>query len=296
MDTENLKLFISACETGSLLKVATRKNLSTPTLSRKIKQLEDEIGTTLLKRGRRGVQPTPEGLMLLEKASMLLSLIDDLSDKMKRDSHQQRSGVIKVMGSYSMTAGELLNDIERFLAIEENKNVRVNLMEADKQTIVETVRSGHATIGVFWDATGIFDLETVPYRLDQAAAVAHESHPLAKRKELSYLDLMDYPSVRTKTTRLVEAMLERTGQVDQRLSSNRIEVPSFEALMRLVSTGRYVGACPMQVAETYADVFKLKIIPLVDKWAQRRHVVGCTNIQALNPAERALFDHLKAQA
>jgi len=150
MNTENLRLFISACETGSLLKVANRKNLSTPTLSRKIKQLEEEIGTTLLKRGRRGVQPTPQGLLLLEKATNLITLIDDLRGEMPNHSHQ-RSGVIKIIASYSMTAGELLTDLEQFLSLEENKNVRINLMEADKQTIVETIRSGEASMGVFWD-------------------------------------------------------------------------------------------------------------------------------------------------
>jgi len=113
---------------------------------------------------------------------------------------------------------------------------------------------------------------------------------------MSYLDMMNYPTVRTKTTRLVEAMLERSGLIDQHLSSNRIETPTFEALIRLVSTGRYVGACPAQVAQIYADHFKLKIIPLADKWAQRRHLIGCTKIQALGSAERALFDYLQTKA
>lgn len=294
MNIENLRLFVSACEAGSLLKVASREHLSTPTLTRKIQQLEQDIGTTLLKRGRRGVQPTPEGLLLLEKSTHLLGLVDDLRDSLAGHG-KQRSGVITVMGSYSMTAGRLLSDIHNYLSAEENKKVRVVLKEADKQTIVDHVRSGRAAMGVFWDATETSGLETFPYCHDHAAVVVHHTHPLAKQSSVSYKDIIPYQTVRTKTTQLVEAMLERSGTIESVAQNNRIEVPTFEALLRLVSHGHYAGICPAEVAEVYADFFELKILLLTDRWAHRRHVIGCLNTSALTAAARGLLDYLCAQ-
>jgi DNA-binding transcriptional LysR family regulator len=295
MDTEILRLFVSSCEIGSLLQVAHRENLSAPTLTRKIKQLESEMGVPLLKRGRKGVQPTPEGLLLLEKSTTLLGLIDGLHDLLPAHN-KKRSGVVTIIGSFSMTAGRLLDDIQTFLSLEENKDVQINLKEADKQTIVDTVRSGHAAIGVFWDATETGGLQTFPYGNDTAACVVHKSHPLANREQLSYKEMARYQTVRTKTTRLVEVMLERSGSIDAMTQNNRVEVPTFEALLRLVGTGHYAGICPKEVANLYAEFFDLKIIPLSDRWANRRHVIGCINSAALTSAARGLLEHLRAQA
>lgn len=294
MDIENLRLFVSICEAGSLLKVARHEQLSASTLTRKIQQLEQDIGIKLLKRGRRGVQPTPEGQLLLEKSTHMLGLFDDLRGSVAGHG-KQRSGVITVMGSYSMTAGRLLSDIHNYLSAEENKNVRIILKEADKQTIVDHVRSGRAAMGVFWDATETSGLETFPYCHDHAAVVVHHAHPLAKKSNVSYKDIIPYQTVRTKTTQLVEAMLERSGTIESVAPNNRIEVPTFEALLRIVSHGDFVGICPAEVAEVYAEFFKLEILPLKDKWAHRRHVIGCLNTAALTTAARSLLDHLSAQ-
>lgn len=295
MDTENLRLFVAACQAGSLLQVATREHLSPPTLTRKIQQLEAEIGMPLLKRSRQGVQPTPEGLLVLEKSAALLGMLDDLRDCLPtRD--KQRSGVITLMGSYSMTAGKLLDDVASFLSMAENRHVRIVLREADKQSIVDALRVGHAALGVFWNATETSDLETFPYGHDQGAVVVHETHALAQQAVLAYQDLLPYETVRTKSTRMVEIMLERSGQITSMPHHNRAEVPTFEALLRMVKTGRYAGICPAEVAHIYAATFCLKVLPLSDRWAHRRHVVGCVNTRALSVSERALLDHLCAQA
>ncbi len=295
METENLRLFAAVCEMGSFHHVASREEMSAPTLTRKIQQLETELGTPLLKRGRRGVQATPEGLLLLEKSRHLLGLVEDLQNLLP-SKQKQHAGIVTVMGSFSMTAGRLLDDIAGFLSLEENKNVRIILKEADKQTIVESVRAGRAAMGVFWDATETSGLQTFPYCYDKGAIVVHRSHPLAQRESLTYQEAAFYQTVRTKTTRLVEVMLERSGVLDRLSQNNRIEVPTFEALLRLVKKGAYAGLCPREVAQIYADSFELTIIPLTDRWANRRHVIGCINSASLTAAARGLLDHLCAQA
>lgn len=295
MDIENIKLFVMVCEAGSMLQVATREHLSAPTLSRKIKQLEAQTGVALLKRGRRGVQPTPEGLLMLEKATALLNMAQELHNLLP-SRRSQHSGVVTVMGSFSMTAGQLLDDIHDFLMLEENRNVRVVLKEADKQTIVDGVRAGRAALGVFWDATETSGLQTYPYRHDRGSVIVHPSHPLAKRDTVSYAEVICYATVHTKTMKLVESMLERSGMIESGSQNNRLEVPTFEALLRVVRKGSLVGICPREVAQVYQESFGLKILPLADRWADRRHVIGCLNVAALTPAARSLLEHLQARA
>jgi len=290
MDIDTLKLFVSACELGNLSRVARRENVSPPTVTRRIQQLEKELGRPLIKRVHRGIAPTPEGRVLMEKSASLLAHLNNLHAAMPH----HRSGTVTVMGSYSMTAGQLLNDIERFLALEENKNVSINLKESDKQTIADELRAGNAELGIFWNATDTSGLQLTPYRQDRAAAVVHKSHPLAQLDAVSFEEAVKYETVRTKTTHMVELMLERTGSISKIPQKNRVEVPTFEALLRLVKNGRYVGICPEEIAAPFVDFYALKIIPLSDRWACRNHVIACSDSLTLPAAAAALLEHLKA--
>jgi DNA-binding transcriptional LysR family regulator len=295
MDTETLRLFVAACELGNFSQLARRENLSAPTITRRIQQLEVEMGASLLVRAHKGVKPTPEGRLLLEKSATLLSCLHEISQLIPRQPQRQRAGVVSVIGSYSMTAGRLLTDIDKFLELEENKDIRIQLKEGDKQTIADELRTGAAELGIFWNVTDTSGLELFTYHRDQIAAVMSAQHPLASVPVISYAVVAQHESVRTKTTRHVELMLERTGGIKQITQKNRVEVPSFEALLRLVKTGRYVGLCPAEVAAQYEHHFDLKIRPLSDGWASRNHVIACNSLAAISPAARALLDHLLAQ-
>jgi len=76
MDLKHLRSFVAVVEEGSVLRGAQRLNMAQPALSRRIQDLEAELGCALLKRGPRGVSTTPAGLALYRDA---LSLIDDLN-------------------------------------------------------------------------------------------------------------------------------------------------------------------------------------------------------------------------
>lgn len=78
-----------ACETarvGSLNKAAANLFISQPSLSRAIKELEAELGTTIFDRTHKGMVLTPEGEMFLEYAERILSQIDDLESMYKNNA------------------------------------------------------------------------------------------------------------------------------------------------------------------------------------------------------------------
>lgn len=294
MDAESLQLFVSVCKAGSLIKVASRMHVSPSSITKRIQKLEKDFGTTLIQRVHRGVEPTMAGQLLLEKSMNLLRQMDEMRQMMGMYG-DLNSGVVTLMGSYSMTAAKLVDDVTRFLLLNENKNVCVHVHEGDKQSIVDALRDGRVSLGVLWTATETAGLELYPYYEDRAAVVVCKTHPLALRDEVAYKDLIEYETVRTKTTRKMELMLERVGSIDVLTQHNRAEVPGFEALLRMVQKSHFVGLCPMEVAEQYADVFQIKAIKLSDAWASRTHVIACQNSEILSPAGRALLNYLRAQ-
>ncbi|MBV1918044.1 MAG: LysR family transcriptional regulator [Sphingomonadaceae bacterium] len=81
MELKHLRYFTASVEEGSLQGAAQRLNVAQPALSRRVRDLEAELGCELLVRGARGVTATPAGLALYRDA---IAMLDDLSESMQR--------------------------------------------------------------------------------------------------------------------------------------------------------------------------------------------------------------------
>src|SRR5262245_38459153 len=75
MDLKQLEYFVRATELGSVTKAANLMNVAQPALSRQIRQLEEELGESLLIRTGRGVKTTEAGARLLEHGRGILRLV-----------------------------------------------------------------------------------------------------------------------------------------------------------------------------------------------------------------------------
>ncbi|PIV77441.1 MAG: LysR family transcriptional regulator [Rhodobacteraceae bacterium CG17_big_fil_post_rev_8_21_14_2_50_63_15] len=78
MDTRFLETFIMVCDCGSIAGAARRLNLTSAALSQRLRALEDDLGHQLIVRAGRTVQPTEEGLAILEPARSLIEFTRDL--------------------------------------------------------------------------------------------------------------------------------------------------------------------------------------------------------------------------
>ena len=85
MDLQVLRCFCAVAAEGSLSKAAQRLHYAQSNLSTRIAQLEQEIGSPLFYRNRRGVVLTPKGELLLKYATSLLNLAEDAMIAMKDD-------------------------------------------------------------------------------------------------------------------------------------------------------------------------------------------------------------------
>lgn len=82
MDLEALGFFVAAAEAGSLSEAARRTGVPLPTLSRRVRKLEDNLGMRLLERGPRGLALTPAGTQLLADAAPALATLSQAQQRL----------------------------------------------------------------------------------------------------------------------------------------------------------------------------------------------------------------------
>ena len=83
MELRHLRYFLVVGELLSFTKASVQLRIAQPALSRRIQDLEDEIGVDLLKRSSRGVTLTAEGKLFLEKTRHLLRLADEAVEQVR---------------------------------------------------------------------------------------------------------------------------------------------------------------------------------------------------------------------
>lgn len=294
LDLTSLRLFAAVCETGNIARAGEKASIVASAISKRLAQLEDTVGTPLFVRKRHGVTPTAAGQTLLEHARTML----DSAARIERDMQAYTSGVrgqVRILASVSAMAESLADDVASFLQKPGHGNIQVDMEERVSPEIVRGIREGAASLGVCWDATDRGQLQSRYYRSDHLCMVVPAKHPLSTKRSVRFAQTLDYEHVGLPVNSAVQVMLQReAGQIGRKLN-HRVVVNNFEAAMRVVRAGLAVSLVPLEVADTYVAAYGLKIVPLAERWAERRFIICFRDAQSLPPAAQLLVDHLVAR-
>src|SRR6201998_1325756 len=91
MELRHLRYFVAVADAGSLTLAAEESlHTSQPSLSRQIRDLEDEVGAQLLTRSARGIELTPAGRAFLEHARLVLAQVEAAGEAARRGAHSTK--------------------------------------------------------------------------------------------------------------------------------------------------------------------------------------------------------------
>lgn len=292
IDIKTLRLFVAVCDHRNIARAAQEAHIEPSAVSKRIAQLESELGVPLLSRSRRGVEPMPAGLALLEHARTVIFTIERMASDVAALSGGLK-GRVSICASPSAIAEALLDDIASFMREPENKNIRVDIEERISAEIVRQLREGTSSIGVCWDNVDLQGLQKQPYRRDRLAVAVHPEHPLAGKKSISFEQTLSYDHVGLPPNTSVHTMLRRAAASVGKTINYRVIVSNFDATFRVAAAGLGISVVPVEVAETYRRALGMKIIPLNDAWAHRRFVISFKDFDALQPAAQRLVEYLR---
>jgi DNA-binding MarR family transcriptional regulator len=111
MELRVLRYFLTVAQEESFSRAAEKLHLSQPTLSRQLKDLEDEFGKQLLIREPRRILLTEDGLLLRRRAEEILSLVDKTTGELLRN--EEISGDIRVGAGESIHFGQIMAVAQR---------------------------------------------------------------------------------------------------------------------------------------------------------------------------------------
>jgi len=293
IDIVTLRLFIAVCEEGNIARAADREAIVASAVSRRIAAVEEDFGTPLLIRGRRGIKPTAAGETMLRQAREVLRAMDRLSAELS-DFSSGVHGHVRVVASPAALAEHLAEDIGSFL--ESSQRVVVSTDERVSPDVVRAVLEGAAEIGILWDATDLTNFEVVPYRRDRLCLVVRPGHPLASRKEVHFEEIVDQISIGLAPGGMMDTMLRRKAALLSRTLSYRVEVSGVDVAVRFVAAGLGAGVMPREAASSHGKASSLVFVPIADRWADRQFVIITRRATVQAPPTRLLIDHLLRRA
>lgn len=289
-DLESLSVFLAAVEECSIFAAAKRNHIVASAASKRISLLEQRAGTPLLYRHSRGVRPTPAGEALYHHAKRLEEHLRRISNELSEYANGVR-GHVRIHANLTAMVQYLPKDLSSFL--QENPEIRLDLVERTSDQVIQAVASGLTDIGICSttpDAT--LDLDVLTYGVDQLVVVVRPSHRLARRRGVRFSELLDEDIVSltygTSIHKLCASAAERLG----RTLRVRMEVTDFEAMRNMVASGLGVGVLPMPSVAPYLDIMSLRMIPLSEPWGKRPLNIVARRFQALPLPSQLLVRHL----
>ena len=200
MELRHLRYFVAVAEAESLTVAAERKlHTSQPSLSRQIRDLEDEIGAQLLSRSARGIELTPAGRAFLDHARLVLSQVEAAAEAARRVAHPA-----KPCFTMGFLTGHELTWMPEALRIlrDELPNIDVMISSQYSPQLANALLKGTIDAAFLRKERGVPDLAFRPLVKEPLVVVLPSDHRLAALKAISHAPVYEtirMQKVHTKT-------------------------------------------------------------------------------------------------
>src|SRR6202521_2415160 len=187
-DLVDLQLFVAVADARSITGGALRAHLALASASARIKGLEAALGAALLKRGRRGVEPTAAGESLLDHARIILHNVE----MMRGDLAAYASGAKASVHLLANTSG-LSVHLPKALAafLREHPDFNADIEEGESTDIAAAIVAGAADIG-FAAAHALPEhVERFLFSEDRLTLVAPRRGAFAGRRQVDFQEVAD---------------------------------------------------------------------------------------------------------
>ena len=193
MEIRVLRYFMAIAREGNLTGAAGFLHVTQPTLSRQIRELEEELGQTLFIRNSHGMELTAEGMLLRKRAEEILSMVDKTEAEFQ--AMENLVGGDVYIGGGETKGIQLVAQIARELR-ESYPEIHYHLYSGNSEDVTERLDKGLLDFGILIQPADIskYDYIDLPAQ-DTWGVLMRRDSPLAGKASIRKRDLLGLPLI-----------------------------------------------------------------------------------------------------
>lgn len=250
MEIRVLKYFLAVASEQNISNAAELLHLTQPTLSRQLKNLEEEIGKTLFIRGKRKITLTADGILFKRRAEEIIDLV-------KKTESEFSSFSEDLMGEIFIGGGETLG--MKFIAktlkqLHENyPNIRYNIFSGNGDDVCEKLDNGLLDFGILTEPIDInkYSYLKLPY-YDTWGILMKKDSILAKLDMINPKDIINLPLICSRQSLIKKSLSNWIGTNYENLNIVATYNLIFNAAL-MVNEGLGYAICFDKLIETTAN-------------------------------------------
>src|SRR6266403_157445 len=246
MDVNQLEVFLGVAREKSFSRAAQSLHRTQPAVSQAIRRLEAELGEPLFDRSSKDGSMTAAGRVLFDYAHQMLNLRHNAHTAIRelRDLHR---------GKLSLSANEytvmsLLPLIPIFRA--RHPHIKIEVKRSLASRIPGEILGREVEIGVVSFKPADQAIKSIPIGTDELALVVAPDHPLAAKKVVSVRELGAESFIAHNVPSPYREKVVKTFEKQRTPLNISMEMPTLEAIKRLVEKGLGVALVPRLSAQT----------------------------------------------
>lgn len=288
-----LQTFALVYELGSLVKAANRLAITQPAVTKRLQELESDIGVALFRRAGRGVEPTAYGDALFGHATTVLSELRAAANDL--NAIHDGDGGSTVVGASPVAAKLVARAIIHLKMKRPKINVRIET--GSYEALHALLETGAIDMMVARFADGRHGKRTVRQALadEPLCLIVRSGHPALDLPTASLSDLVGFQWVLPTADEVVRSEMDRVFRdAGLSLPERLVETTSISATREMIAGGDAITISPRLI---YLDDFEQKTfstLPINLPISLNPIGITCRRAPALAPPAAALFDTLKS--
>lgn len=260
MDINALQAFAAVAEHSSFSAAAARLHLTQPAVSKRIRQLEDELGQRLFDRIARRVQLTEAGLALLPSARRILLELGESRRRLANLSGRV-TGTLSIGTSHHIGLHRLPDLLRRYTR--RHPDVDLDLHFLDSEEGCNRVEHGDLELALITlpERTPETLLAT-PVWDDPLTVVVAPDHPLAAHATCDVAALARHPTILPAVGTFTRGVIERAMSARGLRPSVRLETNYLETIRSMVSIGLGWSVLPCTMLDDSICALNVAELPL----------------------------------
>ena len=286
MDIRTMQYYLAVVREGTISAAAEALHVAQPSLSRQMKDLEEELGAALFVRGNRKITLTEEGMVLRKRAEEMVRLMQRTEEEISQVKNH-------VSGSVRIGAGESVSFhyLSRTAAsiAKEHPDIRFHITSGDTQDLMDELADVLIDFAMIFSDVDHALYESIPLPAEDGFGVLmRKDSPLAEKEAIRLSDLKNEPVIVSRASEQFFSGMKGYSSLNIVATYNLLYNASL-----LVEDGLGYAICFDRLINVTGDS-KLCIRPLVPRIENAGNLIW-KKYQVFSPAVQMFIDGIRKQ-